>query len=166
LDSGCFSRPASNTEPANCKIAAARSVYQTYQSHNAVFNAVGEVATNAATKARLRALQTYNYEFGLSAIADALPADQKVGIPPAPTGYFDGSPPIEDMMARTQKRLELLQVRLSKYEQSVSASADTDKRMYLALYLVISAVSIAGALLKVVDKLASSKPVLQSKSTA
>jgi len=61
-------------------------------------------------------------------------------------------------MARTQKRLELLQTRLNEYEQSLRAAADEDKRMYLLLYIAISTASIAGAILKVLEKLAPAKP--------
>jgi len=146
------------------KIAAARSVYQTYQSHNAVFNAVGEVAPNEIAKEQIRVFQIYNYELGLAAIEDALPANEKRGIPPARSAY-DGSQ-IDEKMALTQKRLELLQDRLAKHEQSLHHSAEADRRMYLVLYLVISAVSLAGALFKVMDKLASTKPMAKGKSDA
>jgi len=61
------------------KVTAARSVYQTYQSHNAVFNAVGEVAPLAAAKDRLRVYQIYNYELALRAIEDALPGERRAG---------------------------------------------------------------------------------------
>jgi hypothetical protein len=137
------------------RIDAARNVYQTYQSHNAVFNAIGEVTTNAAAQNRLRVFQIYNYELGLAALENALPADERADVPAAQNAY-DGTP-IDDKMALTQQRLELLQDRLAKREQSVRDAAAADKRMYFVLYLVISALSLTGALLKVMDKLASSK---------
>jgi hypothetical protein len=146
------------------KIAAARSIYQTYQSNNAVFNAIGEVATKDTAKDRLRTFQTYNYELGLAAIEDALPAEERRGIPLARSAY-DGTP-IDDKVALTQRRLELLQSRLADYEKSVRDAADRDRRMYFVLYLIISAVSLAGALLKVMDKLAASKSVAQGKNGA
>jgi len=137
-------------------IAAARSVYQTYESHNAVFNAIGELTTSAAAKEKLRIFQIYNYELGLAAIEAALPTDLKRDIPRARSAY-DGIP-IDDKMALTQKRLGLLQDRLATHEQDVRASADRERRMYLVLYLVISALSLAGALLKARDKLAVNRP--------
>lgn len=141
------------------KIAAARSVFQTYQSNNAIFNAVSEVASTETAKDQLRVYQVYNYELGLAAIENALPANQKRGIPPGRSAY-DGAP-IDRKMALSQHRLELLQGHLAEHEQSVRDSSDADKRKYLILYLVISAVSIAGGLFKVLDKL---RPVTQSKS--
>ena len=50
------------------KTASARAVYQSYQSVNAVFNAVNEGLTNPEATARLRRLGATNYELGLSAI--------------------------------------------------------------------------------------------------
>jgi hypothetical protein len=146
------------------KIIAARSVYQTYQSHNAVFNAVGALATNPAVKEQLRVFQIFNYELGLTAIEAVLPAGETRDIPPAESAY--NGAPIDAKMALTQKRLELLLERLAKYEKAVSASAQADKRMYLVLYIVISALSLAGALLKVMEKLASAQPASQVKGDA
>jgi len=146
------------------KIAAARGVFQTYQSHNAVFNAIGEIATTTAEKDRLRVFQTYNYELGLRALEDILPADKKENLPPAPSVYDGGS--VDDKMALTQERLELLQGRLAEHEEAVRAEADSDRRVYLVLYLIISAVSLGGAVLKVLDKLASSRPAAEGKRDA
>jgi hypothetical protein len=133
------------------KTAAARAVYQTYQSHNAVFNAVNEGLANPQAVARLRAYQVYNYELGLGAIEQALPAERRHDIP-RPINAYDGVP-FEQKMERTQKRLEVLQARLADYETSLRAAADRDHARYLWLYLVISAVSLLGALCKVADKL-------------
>src|SRR5262245_41775304 len=70
------------------QLAAARSVYQTYQSHNAVFNAIGELLAEKKDASRkLRTLQTYNYELGLHAIEEVLPESQRKGIPAAPAPY-------------------------------------------------------------------------------
>jgi hypothetical protein len=54
------------------KLTSARAVYQTYQSNNAIFNAVNEVAAESKSE-RIRQFQIYNYELGLRAIEDALP---------------------------------------------------------------------------------------------
>lgn len=133
-------------------VAAARAVYQTYQSHNSVFNAVNETVPNAKATERLRNYQTYNYELGLGAIERALPPAMLSGIPPA-INAFDGSPSFEVKMERTQQRLELLQSRLSDYEAAVRSAAQRDRKAYFIAYLVISALSIAGVLIKVSDKL-------------
>ncbi|HEY2356851.1 MAG TPA: hypothetical protein VGH86_05335 [Phenylobacterium sp.] len=133
------------------QIATARAVFQTYQSTNAIFNAIGEAAQRPALQDSIRVSQIYNYELGLRAIEDVLPAARRGGIPPAGSA-FDGIP-TGVKMERTQKRLELLQGRLSEYEQSLRAAAEADAKLYLVLYLAISAASIAGAVLKAADKL-------------
>jgi hypothetical protein len=56
-------------------------------------------------------------------------------------------------MARTQKRLEALQGSLIKYEQTVREESVHDRRLYLVLYITISALSLLGAALKVIEKL-------------
>jgi hypothetical protein len=133
------------------KIASARTDYQTYQSHNAVFNAVNEVVPNSGASERVRIFQTYNYELGLAAIEKVLPTDLKKDIPP-PINAYDGTS-FAKKMERAQERLQVLQGRLDEYEQSVRHTADRDRRTYLMLYLGISAMSILGAVLKVLDKL-------------
>ncbi|HEY6871562.1 MAG TPA: hypothetical protein VI298_02420 [Geobacteraceae bacterium] len=134
------------------KVAAARAVYQTYQSHNAVFNAVNEALVNEAASARLRTYQVYNYELGLAALEQTLPTEWKRDIPPA-LGAYDGTSTYSQKMERTQKRLEALQVNLGKYEQMVRQESARDTRLYLALYITISALSLLGAVLKVIEKL-------------
>jgi hypothetical protein len=134
------------------KLTAARAVYQTYQSHNALFNAVNETLVNEAASARLRTYQTYNYELGLAALEEVLPTDLKRDIAPA-LGAYDGTSTYSQKMARTQKRLEALQGSLIKYEQTVREESVHDRRLYLVLYITISALSLLGAALKVIEKL-------------
>lgn len=135
------------------EIANARLVYETYQSHNAVFNAVNEGLTQETASSKLRTYQTYNYELGLTALEHALPPDRKQGIPPA-LGTYDGTSTFAQKMERTQVRLEALQVALGKYEQAVRDEASREKRLYMTLYLLISVLSFLGAILKVIEKLA------------
>jgi hypothetical protein len=133
------------------RISAARTDYQTYQAHNAVFNAVNEAVSNTGASERVRTFQTYNYELGLAALEEVLPPDRRKDIPP-PINAYDGTPFVQKM-ERTQERLEVLQERLDEYERSVRDTADRDRITYLALYLAISVVSILGAVLKILDKL-------------
>jgi hypothetical protein len=133
------------------KISSARTDYQTYQSQNAVFNAVNEAVSNSGASERVRTFQAYNYELGLTAIEDVLPRDLKKDIPP-PINAYDGTSSTKKM-EHIQERLQVLQGRLDEYEQSVRDAADRDRTTYLTLYLGISVMSIVGAVLKVLDKL-------------
>lgn len=133
------------------KLASARAVYQTYQSNNAIFNAITEVA--AVDKAeRIRQFQTYNYELGLHAIEDVLPQSDKRDIPPAPSAY-DSSASFETKMRQTQARLEKLQSKLTGRESRISDAARRAKATYLWLYVCLSLVAIVGTVCKLVVKL-------------
>jgi hypothetical protein len=93
------------------KLAAARAVYQTYQSNNALFNAIIEtVGKNVGAANQIRTFQVYNYELGLQGIEEALPSSQKSDVPASQFAY-DPSVDIAEKIQRTQKRLEVLQDR-------------------------------------------------------
>jgi len=128
------------------KLSSARAVYQTYQSNNAVFNAVNELAGSAKSK-RIRDFQIYNYELGLHAIEDALPQSDKRDVPTAPNAY-DSSASFEAKMEQTQERLEKLQSKLTERESTISDAARRAKTTYLWLYVGLSLVAIAGTVCK------------------
>lgn len=136
------------------KFSAARAVYQTYQSNNALFNALIEtVGKNEKAVEQIRTFQTYNYELGLQQVELALPASDRKGIPAAKSAY-DGTVDTESKLQRTQVRLEKLQERLDKREASISAEAAAEKRLYLWLYIGISVLAVIGAVIKAAVKLA------------
>jgi hypothetical protein len=136
------------------KLEQARSVYQVYQSHNAVLNAVHELTNAGSVHAdKIRNFQVYNYELGLLALEDVLTDDEKKGIPPAPNAYSDQ--PFSQKMEITQRRLETLQVRRDKKEEMIRLEADSAKMKYLWLYVALSVVSIMGAAFKIVSGLAT-----------
>lgn len=137
------------------QLAAARAVYQNYQSNNALFNAINEVVKkDEEASKQLRVFQTYNYELGLKAIEDALPESEKSDIPKAPWAY-DSSLDVATKMELTQKRLEKLQERLAAREGAIGQAASKTKRTYLRLFLGLSLMSVIGAICKIVVKLAS-----------
>ena len=137
------------------RLAAARGVFQTYQFNNALFNAVNELTgKDKARSDKLRAFQTYNYELGLTAIEEALPASDKAGIPPS-TNAYDTSVDTETKMNQTQKRLEKLQDGLTKRKAKIRQMAETAKKTYLWLYVGLSLVTIGGAVCKLLDKLSA-----------
>jgi hypothetical protein len=135
------------------KLAAAHAVYQTYQSNNALFNAIIEsVGKNKKAVDQIRTFQTYNYELGLRGIEDSLPPSEKTDIPAGRSAY-DPSLDIEAKMNLTQKRLEQLQDKLAKREAAISLEAGAAKKLYLWLYLGLSLMMVTGAMLKAIDKL-------------
>jgi len=135
------------------KLAAARSIFQTYQSNNALFNAIHEVhGNNKKAAEQIRVFQIYNYELGLAAIEQALVENDRKDIPQG-TSAYDSTEDVQSKMDRTQKRLEKLQTTLAEKEQSISRSADVAKRRYLWYFVGLSLVSIVGAISKLLEKL-------------
>jgi hypothetical protein len=134
------------------KLAAARAVYQLYQSHNAIFNAIIETTTSNETVIhKIRTIQIYNYELGLRAIENALPDSARAGI----SSWAEASTGSEEEVNRTQARLEQLQDRLEKREAAVSEQAGAARYIYLWVYIALSMMMAAGAAMKAMDKLYS-----------
>jgi hypothetical protein len=132
------------------KIASARGVYQTYQSHNAMFNAIEQGLEGKAEQvANLRSNQVYNYELGLRALEDVLSPEERQGIEPAPNA-FSGTPSYSEKIDATQRRLVELQKRVDAKEKRAQAAADSANAVCLWLYLVLSLISVAGAICKIV----------------
>jgi hypothetical protein len=135
------------------KLASAHAVYQTYQSKNALFNAiVAAVGTNKTVTDKIRTFQLYNYELGLQGIENSLPTPEKTDIPAGGFAY-DSTTSVEEKMSLTQERLEKLQDRLARREAAISLEASAAKSVYLSLYLALSFMMIVGAVLKAIDKL-------------
>jgi hypothetical protein len=128
------------------RLAAGRAQYQTYQSNNAVFNAIIEpIKENKEAVDRIRTFQIYNYELGLRGIEDALPPSTKSDIPVA-AGY-------QESARQAQVRLEELQDRLRKREETLKLEEAKAKTQYLGLYIGLSIAMVVGAILKVMEKL-------------
>jgi hypothetical protein len=139
------------------RIASARSIYQTYQSHNAVFNALNElVGPSKAATEQLRNFQIYNYELGLAGLEKVLSPEERTGIPGRTDAYSSES--FATKMSQTQKRLELLQNKLDEREATVRASADAAQKRYFWIFVGLSLLSIAGAVGKTVQKMAPARP--------
>jgi hypothetical protein len=139
------------------RIASARSIYQTYQSHNAVFNALNElVGPSKAATEQLRNFQIYNYELGLAGLEKVLSPEERTAIPGRTDAYSSES--FATKMSQTQKRLELLQNKLDEREATVRASADAAQKRYFWIFVGLSLLSIAGAVGKTVQKMAPARP--------
>jgi len=137
------------------KIAAARSVYQTYQSNNALFNGLHEILRKDKEGAeRLRNFQIYSYELGLAALENVLPEAARSGIPPRVDAY--GGDSFEQKYPLIQARLELLQTKIDEREEAVRAVSSAAQKRYFWIFVVLSVLSIAGAVGKTVQKLSAS----------
>jgi hypothetical protein len=137
------------------RLASARATFQTYQSNNALFNAINEVVEeNTQASNQIRVYQIYNYELGLTAIEETLPVSYKANIPPR-TGAYDSSVKLKKKLGQLQERLGKLQDKLAEREKTIRNAANTAKWTYLWIYVGISIVTILGAICKVIDKLSA-----------
>jgi len=115
-------------------IANAEGVYQTYQSNNALFNAVNEALVgNAAATQQVRRVQVYNYELGLRPMESLLDPDQRQDIPAAVDPY-SGDFQFESAFAVTQERLEKIQERLFQKEARIRDRKSRLRWIFLSLY--------------------------------
>jgi hypothetical protein len=134
------------------KIAAARAVYQTYQSNNGLFNGLHEILRNDKEGSeRTRNFQIYNYELGLVALEDALPETDRKGIPSRVDAYSGDS--FETKLPLIQSRLETLQRKLAEREQAVRNIANTQQQWYFWIFVALSVLSILGAVIRTAPKL-------------
>lgn len=95
------------------RMYTAQSVFQTYQSNNAIFNAIVESVKNDSESAEvIRRSQVYNYELGLRELEALLDDAEKSDIP-RPARTFDGTIDVDAMMNVLQDRTEQIQVKIA-----------------------------------------------------
>jgi hypothetical protein len=131
-------------------LAHAEAVYQTYQSNNAVFNALIELAPGNGRVDRMRRLQVYNYELGLREMDKALSLEERHDIPEAPQPY-SGDRPLAELMTQTQSRLQRLQGHVQARRTSLSMRRAHLGTLFLAMYAFGTTLALAGSLAKAVD---------------
>jgi hypothetical protein len=125
-------------------VSSAELRFETYQSHNALFNALVAMApTNAQPE--IRRFQVINYEMALAHLEKPLSAEEQAHLPPAVRPY-DGDWKFSTAMPQMQKRIEAVQTTLQKRKTEVAESSATANRIFLIWYglgsLLILAVSI------------------------
>jgi hypothetical protein len=125
-------------------VSSAEQHFETYQSHNALFNALVAMAP-ANAQPDIRRFQVVNYEMALSHLETPLSPQEQAGLPPAPRPY-DGNWNFATAMPQMQKRIEAVQTTLQKRKQEVAESSAAANRIFLVWYglgsLLILAVSI------------------------
>jgi hypothetical protein len=136
------------------RLDAAFAAYQTYQSNNALFNALvnttGKKDTDQVVEG-IRELQARNYELGLDAIEKVLPTELLKDVPAADPLLTDTT----KLIANIQTRLEKLQILLGERQQAIRVNVAHANKWYVAWYIILSSVAIVGALFKALDKISS-----------
>ncbi len=137
------------------KISSAKAVYQTYQSNNAIFNSLIELAPAQKNKEfKIRQYQMYNYELGLVPMEEILTEKEKSDLPEAQNPYTDlHENNLDSFMANIQTRLEQLQEKIRAKEKAIQEASEKLQKKYFMAYILFSVISILGAILIIVDKL-------------
>jgi hypothetical protein len=125
-------------------IDSAELRFETYQSHNALFNALFAAApTNAQSE--IRRFQVLNYTMALDHLEKPLTPEEQARLPAAPRP-FDGDWNVATAVPQMQKRIEAVQATLHDRKQEVAQNSATANRVFLIWYaagsLLILTVSV------------------------
>lgn len=135
-------------EDANSRlqeIYAAESSFQTYQSNNAVFNAITKLSGDQSdTHDYIRTVQVYNYELGLRPMEALLDPWERGAIPGAVNAY-SGVPPIDDKLTIVQERLTKIQGAIAAQKERIAARKTSLNRLFFTLYALGSIAILLGS---------------------
>ena len=131
------------------QIYAAENSFQTYQSNNALFNAVAKLSGDGHdAQDYIRTVQIYNYELGLRPMEALLTVSDRQGIPGAVNAY-SGTPSLDEKMAIVQERLTKIQEAVGRQKERIAAAKASLNRLFFALYAFGSIVVLAGSVLTI-----------------
>ena len=128
------------------KIYNAEAVYQTYQSTNALFNAIKTtITTNSESAEQIIRFQMYNYELGLRDMEQLLDDTTRHDIPKAPNVYSKVST-VNAMVETTQERLGKIQAGIAKNKQTIEERKSTLNAIFLVLYALGTVAVLLGSI--------------------
>lgn len=134
------------------QIYAAENVFQTYQSNNALFNAIARLPdAGAGTQDYIRTVQIYNYELGLRDMEALLDRSERRDIPGRVDAY-GGVPPLDQKMEIVQERLSKIQGAIARQKEKIAGRKAYLGRVFFVLYALGSIAVLLGSVLNVVRK--------------
>lgn len=129
------------------KLENAQSIFQTYQSNNALFNAIGETAKSSSKSfEEVRRFQIINYEQGLRELEGLLDNEEKTDIPKPPR-TLDGGQNVNEMMSITQERIDKIQSKIVDKRNKIINSKSAINTIFLVLYTIGSVTVLIGSVL-------------------
>ena len=134
------------------EISEAHRTYETYQSNNALFNALIEV-TPREKHSKVRELQQRNYRLGLQRLRESLSGEQEKQLDSKieeRTQHYRGQFPPEVFgsdLAAIQAELEIIQIEHNHEKESIAVQKATAQRIFWALYAIGSVAVIIGQVL-------------------
>jgi hypothetical protein len=146
------------------RISAGESVFQTYQSNNALFNAILATSnSDSDTISKVRSMQVYNYDLGLKALEQLLTDAEKVGIPEQPNP-FSGTLDADSKMAILQQRIDSIQGKLDERKAAILALKSRYNEIFLSLYVLGTLTVLAGSFLNAIAQARASSVNPQPKA--
>jgi hypothetical protein len=147
------------------RISNAQSVFQTYQSNNALFNALVETVKNDRESIdQIRRVQISNYELGLRELEALLDDEAKATIP-SPPNPFSGTADAATMMRITQERINTIQGKLAQKREEMAGRKAALNTTFLLLYAIGSLTVLTGSALGAVQSAKSSESQTSAKKT-
>lgn len=132
------------------RISAGESVFQTYQSNNALFNAILATSrSDSDTVSKVRSMQVYNYNLGSSALEQLLTEAEKIGIPEQPNP-FSGDLDADSKMAILQQRIDSIQAKLDERKAAIIALKSRYNKIFMSLYVLGTLTVLTGSLLNAI----------------
>jgi hypothetical protein len=139
------------------RISNAQSVFQTYQSNNALFNALAETVKNDSESIeQIRRVQISNYELGLREL-EALLEDEAKATIPSPPNPFSGTSDAATMMRITQERINTIQGKLAQKREEIARRKAALNTTFLLLYAIGSLTILTGSALSAVQSTRASE---------
>lgn len=130
------------------RIELAEATYATYESNNALFNAMRELGQadkplSPAVVDKVFRFQARNYELGLHPMEAAVDEEVRTSLPPAPDANDLAVPP-EIIIGTTQTRLEKIQLSLKAEKRSIERAKDNRTDLFIGLYALGTIVVLVG----------------------
>lgn len=129
------------------KIAGARSAFQTYQSNNALFNAISQL-TPVKDQPQLRNLQIGNYRFGLEEIRAAFSEERLRNLKKKIQKRVEHYQKQSGEFAEIQGELEVIQSELAAETKEIERAKVKAQRILWGLYVVGTVILLVGELIK------------------
>lgn len=131
------------------QLQSAEDTFQTYQSNNALFNALAKASGDQQDTADyIRTVQIYNYELGLREMEGLLDDGDRRDIP-RPVNAYDGSPPLAEKMDIVQDRLTRIQGGIASKKARIQEQKARYARIFFGTYALGSLMVLVGSVLTV-----------------
>jgi hypothetical protein len=115
-------------------LSNAQAIYQTYQSNNALFNAVvATLAGNESAQREIRRYQISNYALGLQPMENLLEPSDRTNLP-GPVDVFSGDFDYARAIETTQTRLEAIQNGIRDEKNQIEGRKARLRWVFLTLY--------------------------------